>query len=74
MSPHRLRLAASLAAVEEAEDGGGQGVWSGEQGEALKCCRAGGLGLELGYQGHLSCFWHVEWVSNRVGSRAEWLP
>lgn len=31
-----------------------------------------GVGLELGYQGHPSCFWHVEWVSNCVDSRAEW--
>lgn len=29
-------------------------------------------GLELGYQGHLSCFWHAEWVSNRVGRLRGW--
>lgn len=32
----------------------------------------GGVGLELGYQGHLSCFWHVEWVSNHVGRLRGW--
>lgn len=31
---------ASLAVVEEEqEDRGGQDVWSGQQGEALKCCQ-----------------------------------
>lgn len=34
-------------------------------------CVWGGVGLELGYQGHLSCFWHVEWVSNHVGRQTE---
>lgn len=54
LSPPKLRLTASLALVEEDEDGRGQGVWSGQQGEALKCCRelrVGGIRAEVGVSG-----------------------
>lgn len=47
--PHRPRLTASQAAVEEEEDGGGLVGTTGRGAEML--LRGWGIGLELGYQG-----------------------
>lgn len=59
--------------MEKEEDRGDPGcqVWMTTRGNEGLLRAQGGLGLQLGFQGHLSCFWHVEWVRNRVGRQAK---